>query len=173
MSYRQNDNKKTIPFILILLIAVIISLLVKIFIFDLVKISGSSMEPTLKNSRIVLVNKLAYGIVKPFTSEFIIQWKEPQTNDIVIFLHDNKMCVKRVVAEESFPLEFYADSEYSLKIGEKLIPLTESQFKNLAGYSTVPENTVLAIGDNYSTSIDSRKFGFISVKNVIGKVVCK
>ncbi|MCR5698967.1 MAG: signal peptidase I [Treponemataceae bacterium] len=173
MSCRQNNKEKKIPFILILLVVIVLSILAKIFIFDLVRISGTSMEPTLKNTQMVLVNKLAYGIVKPFTSEFIIQWKKPETNDVVIFLHDNKMTVKRVVAKENFPLEFYADSEYSLKIDEKLIPLTESQYQKLADYSTVPENMVLAIGDNYSTSIDSRDFGFVSVKNIVGKVVCK
>ena len=39
--------------------------------------------------------------------------------------------------------------------------------------AVVPEGYVLAIGDNYSQSIDSRTYGFVPVKNILGKVLWK
>ena len=37
----------------------------------------------------------------------------------------------------------------------------------------VPDGYILAVGDNYEVSVDSRDYGFVSVKNVLGKVLCK
>ena len=48
-------------------------MLVKLFIIDIVHISGSSMEPTIQNGKAVVVNKLAYGLVKPFGSMTALQ----------------------------------------------------------------------------------------------------
>lgn len=131
------------------------------------------MFPAIKDKEIIFINKLAYGIVKPFSSSFLIQWETPKENDVVIYLYNNKMVVKRCVATEFTPMEYYKDSEYSMKVHEKIIPLSEQQFHRIKNSKTVPKQMILAIGDNYLESIDSRNYGFVSVKNVIGKVICK
>ncbi len=51
------------------------------------------------------------------------------------------------------------------------IPLTEAQYENLSLANRVPEGMILAVGDNPAASIDSRDYGFISVKNVLARAV--
>ena len=165
------------PFLLVIFLALIIAFFFRLFVFDLLRISGHSMQPKLKDGQIVFVSKLSYGIEIPFKSTLLFQWKKVKEGDIVVFLNDTNMVVKRCVATEKIPLEFSSDSEYSLIVGGKnnscRIPLSEQQFRFLSQYSCVPDGTFLAIGDNYDLSIDSRDFGFIPNKNVAGKVLCR
>ena len=172
----QNEH-----FFLWIFIAAIIAILVKFFIFDIVRISGQSMEPTLKDGQTVFVSKLAYGIEIPFKNTLLVQWKKIEVGDAVLFLNGTNMVVKRCVATEKIPLEFSSESEYSLIVGGKKsegksyfkIPLSQEQFDFLSQYSCVPDGMFLAIGDNYNSSIDSRDFGFVTNKNVAGKVLCR
>ena len=56
-------------------------------------------------------------------------------------------------------------------MGENKISLSESQYQRIKYSSYVPEGMILAIGDNYSESIDSRDYGFVSTKNILAKVM--
>ena len=169
----MKQTKKQISLPMVFLITLLIAFLIKLFILDIVLVSGTSMLPSIKDGQSICINKLAYGIVRPFSSSFLTQWETPKENDIVIYLYNDKMVVKRCVATEFTPLEFYQDSEYSMKVNDKIIPLKEEQYQRIKNSSFVPEGMILAIGDNYTESVDSRNYGFVSVKNVIGKVLCK
>lgn len=152
----------------------IIASLVKLFIFEFLTVDGSSMEPVLQNTQSIFVNKTAYGIPNPFGSELLVQWSKPETGDIVIYLYNNNLVVKRCVATQNATLDYLTDSRYILLVERKIqIPLTEEQYLNLKDCSSVPENYILAIGDNYEESFDSRNYGFIPVTNVLGKVICR
>ena len=79
----KKDNKKLKWFWLTLLLGAVI---IRLFMFSAVKVSGISMAPTLKDKQIVFVNKTAY-------------WgKSPQNGDIVIAREpiDNTQVVKRI-----------------------------------------------------------------------------
>ncbi len=169
----MKKTKKQLSLPIIFFITLLVAIIVKLFVLDIVLVSGTSMNPAIKDGQTIFINKLAYGIVRPFSSSFLIQWKTPKENDIVIYLYNDKMVVKRCVATEFTSLEFYQDSEYSMKVNEKIIPLKEEQYKRIKNSSFVPEGMILAIGDNYTESVDSRNYGFVSVKNIIGKVLCK
>ena len=93
--------------------------------------------------------------------------------DVVIYLYNNKIVVKRCVACEGQSLEYSSNPIYTVKVGDNEIPLTESQYMRLKDAAQVPEGYILAVGDNYEVSVDSRDYGFVSVKNVLGKVLCK
>lgn len=133
------------------------------------------MIPALHDGDKIFVNKLAFGIVEPYGEKLLIQWAKPKTGDIVIYLYDDKIVVKRCVAVSGDKLEYSSDSDYNfiLKTNGKEIPLTQSQFENLKNADKVPDGYILAVGDNYAESVDSRTYGFVSVKNVLGKVICK
>ena len=169
----MNKTKKQISLPLIFLITLTIAFLIKLFVLDIVLVSGTSMMPNIKDGEIIFINKLAYGIVQPFSSSFLVQWDSPKENDVVIYLYNDKMVVKRCIATEFTPLEFYQDSEYNMEVNNKNIPLKEEQFQRIKNSYFVPEGRILAIGDNYAESVDSRNYGFVSVKNIIGKVLCK
>lgn len=164
-------TKKNNSLFIYILIGILLGTILKLFVFDIFTVSGTSMEPTLKDNSVVIVNKLSYGLVIPFKYNFFFTWNKPQANDIVIFLHDNKIVIKRCVATSGQQLDFLDDTEYSLIVGNKKIILTEEQFSKMKQFDKVPEGYILAIGDNYYNSVDSRSYGFISEKNVIGKII--
>ncbi len=155
------------------LLGICIGVFLKLFIFDILKVEGTSMVPALKPGSRLIENKLAYGIVNPLGSSFLLQWAEPKIDDIVLYYYNNHIVVKRCVALENEPLEIIEDSEYILKVNQKNIPLTEQQYLNLKDIKKVPEGRILAIGDNYSDSIDSRDYGFVSTANVLGRALWK
>ena len=131
------------------------------------------MEPSFHDGQTVCVNKLAYGLVKPFSDTLIYKWAEPAAGDTVIYLYNNKIVIKRCIATAGTPLEYSADSGYTLHVGTKAIPLTDLQYHRMMTSASVPEGMILAIGDNYAQSVDSRTYGFVPVRNVIGKVLCR
>ena len=165
----------------IILTGICIGLLIKLFVIDVMKINGTSMEPSLKDGSVVVLNKLAYGIPKPFGDKLIVHWAEPEPGDVVIYLYQNRYVIKRCVGVADMPLEYHSNLEYTfetehlykMSVNGKEIPLTETQFHLIGMSRSVPEGTILAVGDNYTQSVDSRDYGFVPVENVIGKVLCR
>ncbi|MBQ9631206.1 MAG: signal peptidase I, partial [Treponema sp.] len=139
-------TKNTWHFYVYIFLGLAIGIIIKLFIFDILHIKGKSMEPAIRDNSIVFVNKLAYGLVKPGSRFFFTQWSEPKTGDVVIYLYDNKIVVKRCVATGGTNLDFSSNSEYSMTVGEKTISLTKEQFDSFQNCKTVPEGFILALG---------------------------
>ncbi|HIW36432.1 MAG TPA: signal peptidase I [Candidatus Treponema faecavium] len=150
-----------------------IGVMLKLFAVDILYVSGDSMSPTIRHGDIIFVNKLAYGLVRPFGADLIASWSSPSPGDIVIYIYNSSAVVKRCIATEGMPLDFSADSGYSLHIGGHTIPLDQEQYHKLHTASVVPDNMIFAVGDNYSASVDSRTYGFIAENNILGKVLWK
>ena len=135
------------------------------------------MEPSIKGGEKIIINKLAYGIVRPHSDEFLIQWGSPKKNDVVVFLHDDKIVVKRCVLIQGDKLEFLLNSEYnrsySILIDGHSVPVSNDEYEKFCSCSSVPEDYVFVLGDNYNSSLDSRNYGFVSVKNITGRVLGK
>lgn len=171
-----NFKKNKIVYISIVFSGFFIALFLKLFVFDFLKIIGESMSPCIENNQWITINKFAYGLQKPLKGEFIIQWNSPKKNDVVIFLHDNKIVVKRCVLTAGESLEILYNQEYNfyyIQTGERQIEITREQKKRLENCKTVPQGFVFVVGDNDKNSIDSRDYGFVSVKNITGRVVGK
>lgn len=149
----------------------LIGLFLKLFVFDFLKISGKSMEPTLSSGNHIVINKAAYGIQNPFTKEYYFRWKSPKKNDVVTFLNDNKIVVKRCVLTEGDSLEILVDSGYHIIINNQKVPLSEFQYLQFAGTKTVPSGYIFVLGDNFLYSVDSRDYGFVSTKSIKGKAI--
>lgn len=159
--------------ILCIVTGLAVGIILKLFIIDVLHIKGTSMQPALKDGQTVIVNKLAYGLVKPYSDVLMVQWAAPKPGDIVIYLYNNNIVIKRCIAVEGTPLEYSTDSEYTLLVGANKIPLTDLQYHRMKNNSAVPKEMILAVGDNYAQSIDSRMYGFVPMRNIIGKVICK
>lgn len=152
-------------------VGMLIGAVLKFFILDIVHVSGSSMEPTFTEGDAALVNKLAYGIVRPFGDTLLCSWQEPETGDIVIYMHEGNLVIKRCVAVPASLLDFSCDKGYTLCVNGQTFPLSEAQYHNMALASRVPDGMILAVGDNPAASIDSRDYGFIPVRNVLARAV--
>ena len=154
-------TKKEIS-IWLLIIAILI--FVRLFIFSPVKVSGTSMEPTLKNNDHCLVLKLGYSLNK---------------GDTVVFkdLQSNKVFIKRVIAMEGETVKIEGDSVSvnGEKINEPYLITypenTDFTYGNGVIQGSVPANTIYVLGDNRLISKDSRIIGSIEKKQIIGKVI--
>jgi len=114
--------------------------------FQTVSVKGNSMEPTFQNGRRVLVSQ-AYWLVGDIKKDDIVVLKEPGSGDIVI---------KRVYALGGDVVDMRnIPEDWSIGNGEY----------------RVPENKYYVIGDNKPVSEDSRRFGPVDPKDIIGKVV--
>ncbi len=170
---KNGGSWKIAHFCFVLCVGVFIGVLLKLFVVDLLHVSGRSKLPSIKDGETIVVNKLRYGLVEPYGDSLLIQWGTPAPGDVVIYLYDNKIVVKRCVAVAGDLLEYSINPLYTLKTNGEDIPLTEIQYQNLKDSKSVPDGYILAVGDNYEESVDSRIYGFVSTKNILGKVLCK
>lgn len=170
--------RKKSKYFFYIFIGIFLAIIIKLFVFDIYKVEGTSMQPNFYNNQIIYVNKLAYGIVNPFGSNLLVQWKKPQENDVVIFYHNGNTVIKRCLATENDLLEYSVNTDYNLIIKHsdgtnKDVPLNQIQYHLMEGNYFVPKDTIFVVGDNYHDSLDSRNYGFVSCKNILGKVICK
>lgn len=150
----KNIIKDLIPYVIIILLVV----LIRTFIVTPVRVDGSSMYPTLKNGEILILKKYDHTY-----SRF----------DIVVLKYGNERLVKRVIGLPGEHIAYkdsklYINDEY---ISEDFLPedLSFEDFDNiLIGHNYVPENSYLVIGDNRNASVDSRIFGFVDKKYILG-----
>ncbi len=166
---KLSEQKIVFPIILGILIGAIL----KFFVIDIVHVSGSSMMPAIKSGDVLVVNKLAFGLDKPFGDSLLLRWGEPSADDVVIFMRDGNMVVKRVVAVGGTALEYSTLSGYNLIVSGARVPLSAEQFYRMKSCNRVPDGTVFVLGDNFEVSVDSRSYGFVPINNILGKVIFK
>ena len=70
----MNNLPKKKLLILCIALGIFAGFFIKFFLIDIYHISGKSMEPTLKDGSKVAVSKIAYGLLIPFTQNFLIKW---------------------------------------------------------------------------------------------------
>jgi signal peptidase I len=161
-----------------------LGLALKLFAADIRLVSGPSMEPAITEGERIFILKLAYGIALPFSSELLVLWAAPKKNDVVVYIYDNKTVVKRCAAVEGdavkadivFSQEDYGlrrVPRYQINMNGQAYPLSEAQYHRFKDAGAVPAGMIFTVGDNLEESVDSRHYGFVSVRNMLGKVICK
>lgn len=144
----------------IILIAILLALILKNFIFATSIVEGESMTPTLEDGERIIFNKFIYLI------------DEPSRGDVVIIQRPLKNYVKRIVA---LPGETIQMKDYILYIDDEVYDqtfLTEEAQKHTANFGPIeiPTNSYFVMGDNRAISKDSRNgLGFIHSKDIIGR----
>lgn len=164
-----------------IIIALILALIVRTFFIQAFKIPSGSMIPTFEIGDRIFVNKLVYGARIPFTDIRLPALKAPQRGDIIIFVSPEtptKDFVKRLIAFEGETVEIKDGNIYiNGKMLNGSIPTQSNYYYNQGNYgkvgnpTTVPKGSYYALGDNSANSRDSRYWGFIPKKNLIGKAV--
>lgn len=145
-----------------LIVVAAIAVMISTMIMPVLRVTGTSMTPTLKNDQVIICNKLA----------------ECQKGDVVAFYYNNKVLIKRVIGVAGDVIDISGDGVVSVN-GE---PLDEPYVSELAlgecdielPYQ-VPDNRIFVMGDHRSVSIDSRStsVGCVAIENVIGKVLLR
>lgn len=170
----QNKQKKSLAaevfdWAQAIVVAIVIAMFLRTYIFTMVDVSGSSMVPTLHNNDKLFVWRLGY---------------QPKAGDIIIFrpaINEKTPYVKRVIATEGQSVdirynqakncaEVYVDGEKLDEpyINEKIKP---THIGNGNYPCIVPEDCLFVLGDNRNNSSDSRlsSVGMVHKDSVIGK----
>lgn len=170
-----NLGKEIRDWVVAIAVAVIVALLIRNFVFTLVKVQGQSMEPTLQSEDRLYVNRFLYT---------------PEKNDIVIFVPESdpdRPYIKRVIATEgdSVYIDFETGDVY---VNDELLDepyikektrTTGSYIMNLIAsgqYSRenpiiIEQDKIFVMGDNRNNSKDSRELGQIPLDEVLGGAV--
>lgn len=161
--------------LIVILVALGAALLVRMFVLQQYYISGPSMESTLFQDNRVLVNKLSYRLHDIHRGDVVVF--ERITMDGETVAHDD--LIKRVVALSGDTIEIKSCELFvnGSVVAEDYLPsedLSQSDLNARCGQpdvekSTVPADKIYVLGDNRPESFDSRRFGPIEKKYVIGR----
>ena len=199
----QNNIKEVVEWILCIIIAVVLALLVRYYIFTPTVVRQRSMYPTLINNERLFLNRLAITKKEEIKRGEIITFEAPSVKDIksAQFNKENPVAIY-----DNEPTNIFSKfTYYVLEIGK------ESYIKRVIGVAgdhvliengkvyingeeleeeylqddvvtertglfydiTVPEGYIFAMGDNRRESADCRNFGCIPVDKVESKVAMR
>lgn len=159
VNFFKNETVKTILGYIFVIVLVI---LIRIFIFDPVRVDGDSMNTTLHDGQIVILNKIYYkkNDIKRF--------------DIVVIDEGDKEIIKRVIG---LPGEAISYKNNELYINGKKMndPYPSEKTEDFSirkiGFEKIPSDSYFVMGDNRTNSDDSRfSFGPIKKNKILGKV---
>ena len=154
-----------------ILVALVLTLFIRHYFVQAFKIPSGSMRPTLVEGDKLFVNKLGYRL------------HSPERGDIVVFKYPQdpkKDFIKRLVAFEGEIVEI---KDGKVLINGKVLDDPET-FGKFYYYNhdpfggpyekiQVPEGSYYVLGDNSANSTDSRFWGFVPKKNLLGKAVLR
>ena len=150
---------------ILIMLGVIVLVMVSLrFVAEPMRVSSDSMSPTFTTGDEVLVQKLGAHARKPSSGDVVVV-RSPASGDLMI---------KRVAALGG---QTVGIADGVLKVDGKPVPepyVDRAQVDGTYfGPVRVPQDTVFLLGDHRLGSVDSRSFGPVSVRSIIGKVALR
>jgi len=146
----------------IVLIALVIVIPIRYFLFQPFIVKGQSMEPNFENSNYLIVDELSY------------RFRDPQRGEVVVFRYPKNISqrfIKRIIGLPGEKIEIEAGV---VMMNGKI--LDESKYLPSGVQTTgntqisLDENEYFVLGDNRISSFDSRQWGVLPRKNIVGRV---
>lgn len=174
-------------------------LVIRSFVLEPFKIPSSSMVPTLEVGDFILVNKFIYGLRLPVTNTKVMSINEPKRGDVMVFFppHDSRYFIKRVIGLPGDRIRVINNVLYinerevtqTLLSGEppedpsnfiykeqtpegKDYITRKRKYPSVYGRNyayQVPEGHYFMMGDNRDNSFDSRGWGPVPERNIVGE----
>jgi signal peptidase I len=168
--------------------AIAIVLAIKAWIVNPYRIPSSSMEPTLHCARPAMGCEAATSD-RVLANRFIYHFRDPKRGEIVVF-NTPKLALQECGSQGTFvkrliglPGEVWEERDGYVyingnKLNEPYVKAARRDTQTLGlmdipprhTYTRIPKNYYLMMGDNRSSSCDSRRWGLVPRKNLIGKV---
>jgi len=146
-----------------LLIAIGLALVIIVFLYQPVKVEGTSMAPLLSDQERIFINK------------FVYRFEAIHRGDVVVFwypLDRSKSFIKRVIA---LPGEVVEIRHGVLYLNGRMVPepYVPPRFTDVADYGPVkvPQGSYFVMGDHRISSNDSRVFGPVASQFIYGRAV--
>jgi len=146
-----------------LLIAIGLALVIIVFLYQPVKVEGTSMAPLLSDQERIFINK------------FVYRFEPIQRCDVVVFwypLDRSKSFIKRIIGLPGDRIEIRQGVVYvnGRSIEEPYVP---PQYEDISDFGPirVPKNSYFVMGDHRISSNDSRMFGPVPSKYIYGRAV--
>ncbi len=163
--------KDTIAYI----IPIVIMIIIMLFVYSFVPVSGNSMEPSLSSGNVVILSRLRYKYADIKRNEIVVLKKK---NDEGI----KESYIKRVVGLPGEEIHYlngylYIDGEKNKEnFMSDDVETSNFMFVDVCNETEcpdgkIPENKYLVLGDNRNNSIDSRSFGLVDKSEIEGKVI--
>jgi len=156
----------------IILIALVIVVPLRVFVFQPFLVRGASMEPNFHNGDYLIVDELSYRFRDPERGEVIV-FKFPQD--------PSQRYIKRIIG---LPGETVQTQNGSIIIsssenGEDTFILDETEYLSSLNHNTqfssfvLEEDEYFVLGDNRRFSSDSRRWGVLPEKNIVGRTLIR
>jgi signal peptidase I len=142
--------------------AAVYTKLIVVFLVQVARVEGHSMAPTLANHDRLIVNKFTYQV------------SAPRRGDIVMFyypVNPDEAFVKRVIAEEGDTVRISGGHVYvnALPVEDSYVAAEYRSHEDF-GPETVRSGFYFVLGDHRNDSSDSRDWGLVPKKYIVGKV---
>jgi signal peptidase I len=162
-------------------IAILLALFIRTFVVQAFKIPSGSMLPTLLIGDHLLVNKFIYGIRVPFTGKILVPINSPKQGDVIVFRFPKDRSIdyiKRVIGTPGDTVEIKNKKVFingepindpHAHISTPAVLNANASPRDNFGPILVPEQRVFVMGDNRDNSYDSRFWGFVDQRDILGK----
>jgi signal peptidase I len=149
----------------IVIISLAIIIPIRYFLIQPFFVNGASMEPNFLNGDYLIIDEISY------------RFSQPERSDVVIFrypLDPSQFFIKRIIGLPGETVEIENGKIIIKGAFEKTFVMDESAYLNdayTAGNITVKldDKEYFVLGDNRQASSDSRKWGEVARKNIIGR----
>ncbi|ELS01362.1 signal peptidase I [Xenococcus sp. PCC 7305] len=176
-SPEQQEENIVVEIVKTLVTAAILAFGIRTFVAEARYIPSESMQPTLEINDRLIIEKISY------------RFRTPQRGDVVVFRPTEELkkqgykeaFIKRVIGLPGDTVEVKNDRVFvnGQELAEKYIyvpnndPGYQPRPQKPYGPTKVPEDQYLVLGDNRNNSLDSRSWGFVPQKNLIGRATVR
>ncbi len=154
----------------IVIVALLIVVPIRYFIFQPFFVKGQSMEPNFSDGDYLIVDEISY------------RFREPERGEVIIFKYPknpSQNYIKRIIGLPGEKIEIEEGKILIYNNKEEEIMLDESNYLSsliltLGAFNVeLSENEYFVLGDNRTASFDSRQWGLLPRENIIGRALVR